>query len=223
MKWKKVLLLVSSVVILTLAFSIGNSAAFLSAKTTTKTNSFVKGVPDVDIIENGGGTPSSSYSVDHSTKQVAVKNTGTIYAYVRVMLVPSYKFSDSSGVNTATAEGIQFAGMPQSISGNSFVMGDLTLNLFPGTGSVHTNIWSDNWFYVYDSGNSVGYFYYKNALAPQATTTLLLNSVTSDTDYNNLQIDVIADSIQSDGGAVTDVWGDFVQENQTQHTIAPKT
>lgn len=214
MKWKKTLIVVSSLVVLTLAVSIGNSFAFMSAKTDTKTNAFVKGSPGIDIHENSSATPNSTNSVSHTTKQVSVKNTGTIPAYLRVMLVPSYKFTSG----TAAASGVSFTTMPQSIAStaSSFSMGDLTLNLAAN--------WGGKWFYVYDTTDQTGYFYYKDAVPAGDTTTLLLNSVALPVgmSYGSLQIDVIADSIQSDGGAVGSVWGKFVTENSANHTISAK-
>lgn len=214
MKWKKTLIVVSSLVVLTLAASIGNSFAFMSAKTESKTNVFVKGSPGVDINENSSSTPNSTNSMSHTAKQVSVKNTGTIPAYIRVMLVPSYKFTGG----TAAASGVSFSTMPSSIAGTAtlFSMGDLTLNFVAN--------WSDKWFYVYDTDDQTGYFYYKDAVPAGGTTTLLLNSVAlpAGMSYSSLQIDVIADSIQSDGGAVTDVWGSYVNENSANHTISAK-
>ncbi|HEX3039240.1 MAG TPA: hypothetical protein VHP54_02965 [Caproiciproducens sp.] len=214
MKPNRKVLLISSAAVLILAVSIGATLAFSSAITNSKTNSFQKGVPGIEIIENNSSTPGGSNSVDPSQKEVKVENTGTIPAYVRVMLVPGYK--------SAANVGLSFNTMPQSIgsSATAFTMGDLKLNLDPG--------WSSKWFYVYDSTDKIGYFYYKEILPPgRRTAQPLLASVGSvDPTKSNIvissvQVDVITDSIQAEGGAVGNVWT-FVKEDTNSHTISKK-
>ncbi len=211
MKQNRKVLLFSSALALFLAVSIGGTYAYSMAQTATKENPFVKGKPGIEIYENNSSTPTASNTVDNSIKLVKVQNTGNIPAYVRVMLVPGYRSSANVNFNFGT--------MPTSIpeDANSFSMGDVQLNFAPN--------WRSSWFYMFDSTDQTGYFYYKKVLPAGGFTSLLLASVEPvdpakrDTMIDNIQVDVITDSIQMEGGAA-EVWKN-VSENQASHTIFP--
>ncbi len=212
MKQNRKVLLFSSALALFLAVSLGGTYAYSMAQTGTKENPFVRGKPGIEIYENNSSTPTTSNSVNNTLKLVKVKNTGNIPAYVRVMLVPGYQSAANVNFNFGT--------MPTAISkeDQSFVMGDLQLNFAPN--------WSNLWFYVFDSTNQTGYFYYKKALPPgEFSANSLLASVQPidpaklRTMIDNIQVDVITDSIQMEGGAVG-MWKD-VKEDTASHTISP--
>jgi hypothetical protein len=202
----------SSVLALLLTVSVGFTYAYSMAQTGTKENSFVKGKPGIEIHENNSSTPTTSNTVNNNIKLVKVQNTGNIPAYARVMLVPGYKSAANVNFNFGT--------MPSSISkdASSFSMGDIKLNFAPN--------WSNSWFYVFDSTDNIGYFYYKESLPPSGFTSTLLASVEAadpaklGTMIDNIQVDVITDSIQMEGGAVG-MWKD-VKEDTASHTISPK-
>lgn len=223
MKRNKILLLVASFVALTLAVTAGMSLAYLT-DTDQKVTNVTIGKPGVEVIENNSSTPGSTNLVSYGSKKVKVMNTGTIPEYVRVVLVPSYKFSGSTASQTADAGTVKFGAMPASIAGSTFSMGDLQFTL--------NSSWQNDWIYAYNTTEKTGYFYYKNRLPVGAVTpNTLLESVslaggagtTLNSMLSNLQIEVIADSIQAEGGAVTQVWGQYVQENTSSHTLSAKT
>lgn len=222
MKRKKILLLTSSLVMVGLLVALGVSIAFMSVTTAAKSNPFTKGTPGIDITENSHPTASSTNEVPYSQKEVRATNTGSIAEYVRVMLVPSYKFENGTA---SSVRGLSFTTMPTLIASNAkfFTMGDLQLNL--------ADHWGDKWFYVYDANDKIGYFYYNEKLNPGATTSQPLlksvgiasgSSAVTSALLTNLQVDVIADSIQADGGAVTDVWGNYVVEDTIHRKISKK-
>lgn len=90
----------------------------------------------------------------------------------------------------------------QAISSNTFDIGDVTFTL--------AEDWKSHW--IYDNG----YFYYNKAVASGETTEKLLESISISADKWNeykksgadLNIMVLADAIQSVGGAVENRWGD---------------
>ncbi|MCD7741622.1 MAG: hypothetical protein LUI06_05415 [Ruminococcus sp.] len=181
-----------------------------------------------------------------ATKPVQVKvlsnddtssSTNTAPSYIRVALVPRFVTTvvveetdsygsviDSSSVDVDVMAGANAYETDSSqldtfddinkvtVSGNSFKNGDVTFNL--------VSDWSDNWLYCN------GYFYYKKAVDPGETTAQLLESVSiSGTTYNTLdkyglelEIDVLTDGIQTEGGAVDARWTDV--EISTDGTLS---
>ncbi len=168
-----------------------------------------------------------------ATKPVQVKvlsnddtssSTNTAPSYIRVALVPRFVTTvvveetdsygsvvDSSSVDVDVMAGANAYATDSSqldtfddftVSGTSFTNGDVTFNL--------VSDWTDNWLYCN------GYFYYKKAVDPGETTAQLLESVSiSGTTYNTLdkyglelEIDVLTDGIQTEGGAVDARWSD---------------
>lgn len=136
------------------------------------------------------------------TKHVQVVNgTGpnAVAAYVRVTLVPHWVNSAGQDV-LGSVSSSDLRGL--SISGNSFTVGGLTY--------VLAEDWAEHWFY----NGADGCFYYREALAPGAKTTYLLKEVQIDKAFadavypgKNVAIDVLTDSVQTEGGAVAKLWG----------------
>lgn len=186
MKWRKKSVMTGLAIALVLLISAGTTVAYLTTRTETKDNLFAFPPAGVDIVEDFKGW---------DLKQVQVKNTSDkVPGVVRVLLLPRVKNADGSYADASLGS----LGKPQ---GNSIVMGDFTFELAAG--------WSDNWFY------QDGFFYCKKVLAPGETSPILLNKVrlTSDTPelrekYKGLtvNVDVLADVLQAEGGAPEAEW-----------------
>lgn len=198
MKSRKILVLVASVLLIGTLLAGSATFAMLSNQTNTKQNVFTDANPSTDIVENSSETPDSSNVIptdgNGAEKQVSIKNTGDIPLYIRVMLIPGWKMENG----TAQAGGMEF-GTEVVFEGNRMIMGDLTMELAAD--------WEDNWLYDAQSR----YFYYKSSVAPGDATALLLEKVllpedkATQEDWDNLQVEVLTDTIQSEGGALK-VW-----------------
>lgn len=87
------------------------------------------------------------------------------------------------------------------IKKNTYQLGDVTFTL--------ADDWETNWFF----NPKDGYFYCRNPVAPGETTALLLKEVSISTNVLSkieegvhLRIDVLSDSIQTEGGAIDARW-----------------
>lgn len=195
---KKILVLAASALLLVTLVAGSATFAMLSNQTNKKQNVFTDANPSTDIVENSSETPDSSNVIptdgNGAEKQVSIKNTGDIPLYIRVMLIPGWKTENG----TAQAGNLAF-GSHVVMEENRMIMGDLTLELAVD--------WDDNW--IYDA--ETRYFYYKSSVAPGETTSLLLEKVllpedkATQADWNSLQVEVLTDTIQSEGGALK-VW-----------------
>ncbi len=184
--------------------------AYAVTKTLKNANNrFYPSEADITLYENGNavsGTNTVALTADTSgdiltaDKKVEIENTSANAGqelFVRAAIYPKYENGSFDYEIYIPNEGF-----PESISGNTFTMGDVTFNL--------SDNWNDYWFY----NSSDGFFYYKNVLANGETTEPLLQSVSIF--YNNwlaqyekganLKVDVLADAIQSVGGAVESRW-----------------
>lgn len=186
MKWGKKSLLTGLAIALVLLISAGGTIAYLTTRTETADNLFDFPPAEVDIIEE---------FIGWEVKQVQVKNTSDkVPGVVRVLLLP--RVLDAEGNYAQTSLGS--LGEP---NGNRVVMGDLTFEL--------ADDWADNWFY------QDGFFYCRRVLEPGETSPVLLEkvSLTNDTPelrekYEGLTIDVdvLADILQAEGGAPALEW-----------------
>lgn len=199
---KKRLILISSVVAMAVMLVVGTTAAFLATNSQDMTNQFAPGIVSTDTEENSSGTPESSNVISEFTpsgakKEVQIKNTGTIDAYVRVKLVPSWKYSETQSI--AHADAGSFPLTMSEPQGNIIDCGGVTL--------VLAEDWSSNWIY------KDGTFYYKKPIKPGASTTLLLKEVQMEDEskFDDLQVDVISEAIQKMDGteqtALLQAWG----------------
>ncbi len=210
---KKIILLSITicVAVAIIAFAAGRSSKQVE-------NSFAPASASIGIIENGSTIEDTTNNVPFETKdndfvakkKVQIQNpsgANSIPVFVRVCIFPKFYVNQEDGIQTQLA--VFGDAFPASVSGNSFTMGDVTFNL--------TDDWSKNWYY------DGGYFYYigKNddgvvgVLDVGEETPLLLESVSVDkVKYNSdyldkgakLKVVVIADSIQTVGGAVDENW-----------------
>lgn len=207
-KRKKLIWLISGLVVSAVCLG-GTTFALLFTTSGSQVNAFTKGIPGVEIIENSSETPSSDQSIPYqnkdAVKKVKIQNTGTIDSYIRVMLFPAWKET-----NHTAEKDISFGTAPYTLTEYGYywtmVMGDVTLIL-------DKNWKSSGW--VYDPVDN--YFYFTNPVAPGDYTSLLLESVhienATDEIWENLQVEVLTDSIQAKGIAAQTVWPVSVDEN----------
>lgn len=187
-------------------------AAALTANAGTVTNPFTFGETKIIIDED-------PYS--WTTKKVYLKaGAGEDYVdcVVRAMIIPVFYIVERDGNGAVIPSSRQptdgAAGALTAPTGNTIVLGDFTFHLVSG--------WTSNWFY------KDGYFYCKKVLSPGGNSVQLLDKVTLTVDntanrekYANIevQVEVMADSIQAAGGAPEDAWGVYVNSELT--TVSP--
>lgn len=168
---------------------------YLTYQIPPVTNAFSVGQIEIEVLEPGVDPDSVPWGADTKPVQLTIpdgaENTSGV---VRAMLVPRL-------VNRTTGEATgKDLGSISAPSGNQLVMGDITLH-FAGD-------WSGNWIY------KEGFFYYNKVLAPGETTPELLAGVTltdpgKREEYQDItvKLDVLADVLQAQGGAVETEWG----------------
>lgn len=195
--YKKVLIIAFSVAVLIIFAMTDATQAYLNTFTDKKNDVFSQGSLTAMIYENGSLAPDATKNLtptgSMAAKLVQVKNmpnSREISAYIRVMLVPTFRSSSST-----------FGGnMSLDPSGNTITI------VAPNGGTVTLNLiseWGNNWIY------SNGYYYYKKIVHPNELTAALLENVTvSDTTlWNTFQLEVLLDAIQAESGAVASAWG----------------
>ncbi|MDV3428114.1 MAG: hypothetical protein LIR50_14030 [Bacillota bacterium] len=193
-------LIISSVLVVSISLT-GTSLSLLSAKSETKTNEFFPGTLEVQIIENDNHvngtnivTPETS---DNKTtlKKVQVKNLSNpheVDAYIRVMLVPTFRNSDGDSLaGNVTLD-------PEDTNIINVTAADGS-----GTVTLHLNL---NWKNYWNFRN--GYFYYIPIVHPGEYTNALLENVTvSDQSlWSTFNLEVLSDSLQAENGAATEAW-----------------
>ncbi len=199
---KKRLVLFSSVIAMAVMLAVGTTLAFLHTQSQDMSNAFAPGTVSIDTEENSS-TPDSSnditYDENGAKKEVKIQNHGTVDAYVRVKLVPSWEFAQTSSNVTADAGSFQL-GQPK-LENNTLVYsdGDVTL--------VLAEDWQNNWIY------QDGTFYHKTPVKAGEASALLLKEVQMKemADFENLQVDVLSEAIQVTDGdtqtALIQAWG----------------
>ena len=176
-KWLTLL----TAVVLVAAMSVGGTLAWLQAHTQSVTNTFVMGTVTPEIGEE--------FNDPYDTKSnITVTNTGTVEAYVRVALV----FTWRDGANPGSYEDEEqptgsIVGVPVTDQDYTFEMGT-------------------DWFKGDD-----GYYYYTEPVGANGVTTSLgtitVNSNSTNAQKYNLDVQVLADSIQSKPtDAVKNTW-----------------
>ena len=182
--------------------AIGLTGALLHAILTPSTSefTFAKLNQAIEIVEDFNGW---------EKKQVSVKNADdSPQGVVRVSILPTAK--DATGKLTQA----NFGEITDPGSKTTMVLGDLTLTF--------ASDWQDNWFY------KNGYFYYRKVLDSGETSTNLLEkvSLTNDTAEirskyadKTIEIEVMADIIETSNNAPKDAWGVTVTDN----TVSPSS
>ena len=185
----KALLLIASLAVL-LTATVGSTAAWLVSKPAAVENDFVPGKVACQVLEKFG-TESGAYV----KRNVRVKNTGNTDAYIRVLLVFTWK--DKAG-NI-------FSNKPQEGK-------DYQINM--------DNMYLTDW--IMQKSDTGVYFYYKKRVAPKAETGKLIESLYQIADVTGpengkykLSVDILADAVQADPPqAVADSWGVAVENGE---------
>ena len=183
----KALLLIASLAVL-LTATVGSTAAWLVSKPAAVENDFVPGKVACQVLEDFG-TESGTYVKSN----VRVKNNGNTDAYIRVLLVFTWK-DDKGNI---------FSNKPQEDKDYQIVMDDLT-----------------DW--IMQKSDAGAYFYYKKPVAPGAETGELIDSLRQiagvtgpENGKYKLSVDVLADAVQADPPeAVKDSWGVAVENGE---------
>ena len=183
----KALLLIASLAVL-LTATVGSTAAWLVSKPAAVENNFVPGKVACEVLEDFG-TGNGTYVKSN----VRVKNTGNTDAYIRVLLVFTWKDKD----------GNIFSNKPQEGKDYQIVMDDLT-----------------DW--IMQKSDAGVYFYYKKRVAPEEETRNLIESLYQIADVTGpengtykLSVDILADAVQANPPqAVADSWGVAVENDE---------
>lgn len=183
----KALLLIASLAVL-LTATVGSTAAWLVSKPAAVENDFVPGKVACQVLEKFDTESGTSVK-----RNVRVKNTGNTDAYIRVLLVFTWK-DDKGNI---------FSNKPQEGKDYQIVMDDLT-----------------DW--IMQKSDAGVYFYYKKPVAPSAETGKLIESlyqIAGVTGPENgtykLSVDILADAVQADPPqAVKDSWGVDVENDE---------
>lgn len=183
----KALLLIASLAVL-LTATVGSTAAWLVSKPAAVENDFVPGKVACKVLEDFGAG-----SGTYVKSNVRVKNTGNTDAYIRVLLVFTWK-DDKGNI---------FSNKPQEGKDYQIVMDDLT-----------------DW--IMQKSDTGVYFYYKKRVAPEEETRNLIESLYQIADVigpengkYKLSVDILADAVQADPPqAVKDSWGVAVENGE---------
>lgn len=179
---KKKLLVLSATVVLLALISVGSTLGMLQTSTDTKVNPFTPGQGDIGIIESSGSseTPGESYELDSSGS--ADKNV--------------WITNPEGSLNVPMYIRVRLVPVWRNSTGENAGNVDRKITyVFAGS-----NKWVEN-------GD---YYYYTEVVQPGETTEQLLDSVHVEggiPEGMTLEIQVIADSIQAEGGAAQEAWG----------------
>ena len=182
----KALLLIASLAVL-LTATVGSTAAWLVSKPAAVENDFVPGKVACQVLEDFG-TESGTYV----KRGVCVKNTGNTDAYIRVLLVFTWK----------DKEGNIFSNKPQE--GKDY--------------QINKNL--TDW--IKQESDAGTYYYYKKPVARDAETDVLIellrqaDGVTGpENGKYKLSVDILADAVQANPPeAVADSWGVAVENDE---------
>lgn len=185
----KALLLIASLAVL-LTATVGSTAAWLVSKPAAVENDFVPGKVACQVLEDFGTESGASVK-----RNVRVKNTGNTDAYIRVLLVFTWKDDKGNIFSNKPQEGI-----------------DYQINM--------DNMYLTDW--IMQKSDTGVYFYYKKRVAPEEETRNLIESLYQITDVTGpengkykLSVDVLADAVQANPPeAVKDSWGVAVENDE---------
>ena len=183
----KALLLIASLAVL-LTATVGSTAAWLVSKPAAVENDFVPGKVACQVLEDFGTESGTSVK-----RNVRVKNNGNTDAYIRVLLVFTWK-DDAGNI---------FSNKPQEGKDYQIVMDDLT-----------------DW--IMQKSDAGVYFYYKKPVAPGAETGVLIDSLRQiagvtgpENGKYKLSVDILSDAVQADPPeAVAESWGVAVENGE---------
>lgn len=182
----KALLLIASLAVL-LTATVGSTAAWLVSKPAAVENDFVPGKVACQVLEDFGTESGTSVK-----RNVRVKNNGNTDAYIRVMLVFTWKDDAGNIISNKPKEGNDY-----------WINMDLT-----------------DW--VMEKNDAGAYFYYKKPVAPGAETGVLINSLRQiagvtgpENGKYKLSVDILSDAVQANPPeAVEESWGVAVENGE---------
>ena len=151
--------------VLILAASVGTTLAYLGAKQNA--DNTIKVGTDIAEVSETFTEPSIQQQNNETTKEIKVKNTGSVPCFVRVYA----EFSDSEIASIA------------KVNNNGTDNYDKTWTQYKEYLADTTQSSAEDWQYIPESSDSVlgGYFYYKKVVQPvdDAATPTVDESVTS--------------------------------------------
>lgn len=182
----KALLLIASLAVL-LTATVGSTVAWLVSKPAAVENNFVPGKVACEVQEDfgkGNGT--------YVKRGVRVKNTGNTDAYIRVLLVFTWKDKDGNIFSNKPQEGKDY--------------------------QINKNL--TDW--IKQESDAGTYYYYKKRVARDAETDVLIellrqaDGVTGpENGKYKLSVDILADAVQADPPeAVEESWGVAVENDE---------
>lgn len=182
----KALLLIASLAVL-LTATVGSTAAWLVSKPAAVENNFVPGKVACQVLEDFGAE-----SGTYVKSNVRVKNTGNTDAYIRVLLVFTWKDKDGNIFSNKPQEGKDY--------------------------QINKNL--TDW--IKQESDAGTYYYYKKRVARDAETDVLIellrqaDGVTGpENGKYKLSVDILADAVQADPPeAVADSWGVAVENGE---------
>ena len=182
----KALLLIASLAVL-LTATVGSTAAWLVSKPAAVENDFVPGKVACEVLEDFGAESGTSVK-----RNVRVKNTGNTDAYIRVLLVFTWKDKDGNIFSNKPQEGKDY--------------------------QINKNL--TDW--IKQESDAGTYYYYKKPVARDAETDVLIellrqaDGVTGpENGKYKLSVDILADAVQADPPqAVADSWGVAVENGE---------
>lgn len=182
----KALLLIASLAVL-LTATVGSTAAWLVSKPAAVENDFVPGKVACQVLEDFGAESGTSVK-----RNVRVKNTGNTDAYIRVLLVFTWKDKDGNIFSNKPQEGKDY--------------------------QINKNL--TDW--IMQESDAGTYYYYKKRVARDAETDVLIellrqaDGVTGpENGKYKLSVDILADAVQADPPeAVADSWGVAVENGE---------
>ena len=170
-----------------LTATVGSTAAWLVSKPAAVENDFVPGKVACQVLEKFG-TESGAYV----KRGVRVKNTGNTDAYIRVLLVFTWKDKDGNIFSNKPQEGKDY--------------------------QINKNL--TDW--IKQESDAGTYYYYKKPVARDAETDVLIellrqaDGVTGpENGTYKLSVDILADAVQADPPeAVAESWGVTVENRE---------
>ena len=182
----KALLLIASLAVL-LTATVGSTAAWLVSKPAAVENDFVPGKVACQVLEKFGTESDASVK-----RGVRVKNTGNTDAYIRVLLVFTWKDKDGNIFSNKPQEGKDY--------------------------QINKNL--TDW--IKQESDAGTYYYYKKPVARDAETDVLIellrqaDGVTGpENGTYKLSVDILADAVQADPPeAVAESWGVAVENGK---------
>lgn len=182
----KALLLIASLAVL-LTATVGSTAAWLVSKPAAVENDFVPGKVACQVLEDFGTESGTSVK-----RNVRVKNNGNTDAYIRVLLVFTWKDDAGNIISNKPQEGSDY----------------------------QINMGLTDW--IMQKSDAGVYFYYKKPVAPGAETGVLIDSLRQiagvtgpENGKYKLSVDILSDAVQADPPeAVAESWGVAVENGE---------